>query len=121
MSLCCPGDHLLTWPSTVRSVFSLLTTSTELALTSVPQVSNTIQLDLPVIVAAGNDGKNVAEVSPARVLEAITVGSTNIRDVFSPFSNFGPGVTILAPGESIVARNLKGDGLEFRDGTSSAA
>ena len=99
----------------------LLTTSTELALTSVPQVSNIIKLGFPVIVAAGNGRKNVDDVSPARVPEAITVGSTNINDAFSPFSNYGSGVTILAPGETISGPRVTGDGFEGRSGTSFAA
>ncbi|WP_344264056.1 S8 family serine peptidase, partial [Streptomyces sodiiphilus] len=41
--------------------------------------------------------------SPARVAEAITVGSTDSNDARSSFSNYGTSVQIFAPGRNIRA------------------
>ena len=56
---------------------------------------------LIVVVAAGNDGRLASEYSPARSIHAISVGSTNLNDEMSLFSNFGKALDILAPGEYI--------------------
>jgi cerevisin len=85
-------------------------------------VSNTINQGIPVIVAAGNDSKDASKVSPARVRGAITVGATTIDDTFASFSNFGPTVSILAPGQTILSAYFKDETLLVtQDGTSMAA
>jgi len=60
-----------------------------------------------VVVAAGNDGQNACNYSPARAPSAITVGSTNNQDGRSIFSvgssNFGSCLDIFAPGSSITS------------------
>ena len=85
-------------------------------------MTNLVKLGIPVVVAAGNEAKDVSSFSPARVPAAITVGATDIKDSFATFSNFGAGVDILAPGVDILAASLNSkDGLVFRSGTSQAA
>jgi serine protease len=54
-----------------------------------------------VVVAAGNDNANACNYSPARVANAITVGSTTSTDARSSFSNYGSCVNIFGPGSSI--------------------
>ncbi|HEY1179068.1 MAG TPA: S8 family serine peptidase, partial [Phytomonospora sp.] len=54
-------------------------------------------------VAAGNDNANACNYSPARVANAITVGSTTNTDARSSFSNYGTCVDIFAPGSSITS------------------
>jgi subtilisin family serine protease len=54
-------------------------------------------------VAAGNSNVNAVNSSPARVAEAITVGSTTSLDARSSFSNYGSIVDIFAPGSSITS------------------
>jgi subtilisin family serine protease len=58
-------------------------------------------------VAAGNDNRDVNNAllptSPARVREAITVGSTTSADARSSFSNYGSVVDIHAPGSLITS------------------
>lgn len=66
-------------------------------------VRKMIDKGLTVVSAAGNDNKDACGYSPARVLEGITVGATNIKDTRASFSNFGSCVSIFAPGENIVA------------------
>jgi len=54
-------------------------------------------------VAAGNDGANAQNYSPASEPTAFTVGATDSSDVLATFSNFGAAVDILAPGVSILS------------------
>ncbi|KQV21710.1 MULTISPECIES: S8 family peptidase [unclassified Kitasatospora] len=60
-------------------------------------------------VAAGNDNQNASTHSPARVSEAITVGSTTSTDARSSFSNYGSLVDLFAPGSSIKSAWNSGD------------
>ncbi|MBW4717020.1 S8 family peptidase [Saccharothrix obliqua] len=72
-------------------------------------------------VAAGNDNANAANYSPARVTEAITVGSTANNDSRSSFSNFGAVVDVFAPGTSITsAWNTSDTATNTISGTSMA-
>ncbi|KAI1846082.1 hypothetical protein JX265_001004 [Neoarthrinium moseri] len=54
-------------------------------------------------VAAGNDGANAANYSPASEASACTVGATTSADALASYSNFGAVVDILAPGSSILS------------------
>ena len=63
--------------------------------------NNLINSGVSVVVAAGNENQNACNVSPARVSNAITVGSTTSSDRRSSFSNWGSCVNIFAPGSSI--------------------
>jgi subtilisin family serine protease len=56
-----------------------------------------------VIAAAGNDGKEVKNYSPAALDEVITVAATDPRDRRAGFSNFGGAVDIAAPGVDILS------------------
>jgi len=74
-----------------------------------------------VAVAAGNDfGYDACNISPARVGEALTVGSTNSNDSRSRFSNLGYCVDLFAPGEGITSAWLAG-GSKSISGTSMAS
>jgi aqualysin 1 len=66
-------------------------------------VRNSIAAGVTYAVAAGNSNANAANFSPARVGEAMTVGSSTINDSRSSFSNFGSIVDIFAPGSSITS------------------
>ncbi len=55
------------------------------------------------VVAAGNENTNACNSSPARITEAITVGSTDSQDRRSSFSNHGNCVDIFAPGSDILS------------------
>lgn len=91
------------------------------------------------VVAAGNSGENSLSSIPANVIESnvIVVGATDINDNRALFSggssNFGPTVSISAPGEKIYSPTIRGkggfpdEGQDLRNyrtdfgGTSSAA
>ena len=66
-------------------------------------VRNSITAGVTYAIAAGNANANAANSSPARVAEAITVGSSTRTDARSSFSNFGSVVDIFAPGSSITS------------------
>ena len=72
-------------------------------------VRNSIASGVTYAIAAGNDGANASNYSPARVTEAITVGSTTSTDARSSFSNYGTVLDIFAPGSSITSSWNTGD------------
>jgi serine protease len=65
--------------------------------------NNLINAGVTVVVAAGNNSGNACSYSPARVPNAITVGSTQSNDARSSFSNFGTCLDMFAPGSSITS------------------
>ncbi len=75
--------------------------------------------DVLMTGAAGNETENVA-IYPARFDHVIGVGATGYNDVKTDFSNYGPGVDIMAPGSYILSTVPNG-GYESWDGTSMAA
>lgn len=54
-------------------------------------------------VAAGNDGANAANYSPASEPTVCTVGATTSADAIAYYSNYGTVVDIFAPGTSITS------------------
>ncbi|GLX18955.1 S8 family peptidase [Streptomyces lavendulae] len=74
---------------------------------------------LPV-VAAGNSAKDACTVSPASANRVVTVGATNRYDEETSFSNYGPCLSLYAPGQDIVSAKLGGGSVAL-NGTSMAA
>jgi subtilisin family serine protease len=66
-------------------------------------VNGLISKGTTVVVAAGNNGANACNYSPARVPAAITVAASTSTDAFASYSNRGSCVDIVAPGSSIVS------------------
>jgi subtilisin family serine protease len=84
-------------------------------------VRNSIASGITYAVAAGNDSSNASNYSPARVAEAITVGSTTSSDARSSFSNYGSVLDIFAPGSSITSSwNTSDSATNTISGTSMA-
>ncbi|WP_282694136.1 S8 family peptidase [Streptomyces sp. CC208A] len=84
-------------------------------------VRNSIASGVTYAVAAGNDNSNASNYSPARVGEAITVGSTTSTDARSSFSNYGSVLDLFAPGSSIKsAWNSSDTATNTISGTSMA-
>ncbi|EOA88876.1 hypothetical protein ACJQWK_05774 [Exserohilum turcicum] len=78
-----------------------------------------------VSVAAGNDGQDACGSTPAHLggsnSNVVTVGSVNINNKVSSFSNIGKCVDIYAPGEQILSAWATGDNvINFLSGTSMA-
>eukprot|EP00835_Amoeboradix_gromovi_P001463 NODE_67_length_23829_cov_0.557059.p2 type:complete len:502 gc:universal NODE_67_length_23829_cov_0.557059:13792-15297(+) len=86
-----------------------------------------ISMDIPIVVAAGNDNTNACKGSPSSVKEVITVGSTDSNDSRSGFSNYGDCVSIFAPGREIFGYtidpkvSMSSPGYISKDGTSQSA
>jgi len=84
-------------------------------------VRNAIRSGVTFAIAAGNSNANACNSSPARVAEALTVGSTTSTDARSSFSNFGTCVDLFAPGSSITsAWNTSDTATNTISGTSMA-
>jgi subtilisin family serine protease len=66
-------------------------------------VNNLHNAGVTIAVAAGNSNANACNSSPARAVNAITVGSTTSTDARSSFSNIGTCLDLFAPGSSILS------------------
>jgi subtilisin family serine protease len=74
-------------------------------------VNNLISAGVVAVVAAGNSGTDACLASPARVPNAITVGSTGTNDARSVWtstqsSSWGSCLDIFAPGTSILSAGI---------------
>jgi len=84
-------------------------------------VNNSISDGVTYAIAAGNETQDACNTSPARVANAITVGSTTTSDARSSFSNFGTCLDIFAPGSSITSSwNTSDTATNTISGTSMA-
>ena len=88
------------------------------------------RVGVPVVVASGNDSDDdrAAPVGfPACIEGFVAVGAVTKSERVASFSNSGPTLDLLAPGEDIVSSVVKGSsgglehGFESFDGTSMAA
>ena len=85
-------------------------------------VRNSIASGVTYAVAAGNSNANACTSSPARVSQALTVGSSTSGDARSSFSNFGTCVDLFAPGSSITSAWFTNDtATNTISGTSMAS
>ncbi|ORY82519.1 peptidase S8/S53 domain-containing protein [Protomyces lactucae-debilis] len=88
-------------------------------------VKMAIRNKVHVVVAAGNAGVDAGETSPARMsthTPVISVGASRIDDSFASYSNFGPAVSLHAPGSSILsAAPQSSTASTVRSGTSPAS
>lgn len=84
-------------------------------------VTAAVDNGIHVVAAAANDARPV-DKSPGRAEAVITVGSSNITDSMSWFSDFGPRVDIFAPGENVLSALFSSNtGLVLKSGTSMAS
>src|SRR5690606_626468 len=72
-------------------------------------VAEAIDAGVTFAVAAGNEGSDACDISPASEPSTITVGATDSDDVATPWSNWGDCVDILAPGHEITSAWIEGD------------
>jgi subtilisin family serine protease len=88
-------------------------------------INNSIAAGITYTLAAGNFGMDACAYSPARIANAITVGSSVVNgsnDWQMSYSNYGRCVDLFAPGNGIVSLS-HADDSSFRsmNGTSMAA
>ncbi len=85
-------------------------------------VRNSVASGVTYAIAAGNSNANACNSSPARVSQALTVGSSTNTDARSSFSNFGTCVDLFAPGSNITSAWLTNDtATNTISGTSMAS
>ncbi len=82
-------------------------------------VADAVRRGVVVVAAAGNNGSDVS-FHPAAVPEAIAVGSTDAKDLSSTFSNHGPFVDVVAPGD-LIHSTAPNANWTLLSGTSMAA
>ncbi|KAG0240561.1 hypothetical protein BGW41_006822 [Actinomortierella wolfii] len=81
-----------------------------------------MRLGVHFSIAAGNDGKDACEFSPASVPGALVVGATDKDDTIASYSNRGPCVSIYAPGSNIMsAWKGSSSATHVQSGTSMSA
>lgn len=87
-----------------------------------PFIDALAQLNIPVVIAAGNDGNGEYLAAPACISSAVSVGAADGGTV-APYSNVSAQLSILAPGTAVVAtENAPGQyGTATQMGTSLAA
>ena len=85
-----------------------------------PAINNLYSVNIATIVASGNEDCRESIGSPACVPNAISVGSTDLNDVVSDFSNVASFLDFFAPGDWIYS-SIPGGGYEYKPGTSMAA
>ena len=56
-----------------------------------------------VVVAAGNEGVDVADFGPAGLEHVVVVGASNLDDGSAVFSNWGAAVDLVAPGTDVLS------------------
>jgi serine protease len=64
-----------------------------------------------VVVAAGNDGVDASRMTPANLQGVIVVGALGPQKERAPYSNFGPTVSVVAPGGNFTLRGAAADGV----------
>lgn len=74
--------------------------------------------DVVIVCAAGNDGMRSIDY-PAAYSETIAVGAVDVRLQRASYSNYGPGLDFVAPGDSICSTYLNNTYV-YLDGTSMA-
>jgi serine protease len=71
-------------------------------------INRAVEAGITVVASAGNDDRSVLEY-PAAFSNVIAVGALDARKLKAPYSNFGPGLDLMAPVGDI-RRDDTGDG-----------
>lgn len=74
-------------------------------------INDAVAQGVAVVVAAGNDGKDASDYSPAGCKNVITVAAADPRGQLTSWSNYGSSVEILAPGGLHKGCTIPQDGI----------
>jgi hypothetical protein len=84
-------------------------------------VAGAVAKGVLMAVAAGNNGANACNYSPASEPSAITVGATTSSDIRASYSNFGTCLDIFGPGSNVTsAWHTSATATNTMNGTSMA-
>ncbi|KAK3688973.1 oryzin precursor [Podospora appendiculata] len=84
-------------------------------------VENAFKSGVVSVVAAGNDGADAKDTSPASAPDAITVGAIDVANTKPDWSNFGALVDVFAPGVNVLSTWIDSNtSTAYLDGTSMA-
>lgn len=84
-------------------------------------VARLLQMGGTVVVAAGNEGEDACNESPARASGTLCVGASTTADTVAAFSNTGACVSLFAPGTAVPCASPSNDrALQVLSGTSMA-
>jgi cerevisin len=73
-------------------------------------------------VSARNNNRDACVDSPSRIPEAITCAASSIDDTLPSFTNYGPCVDIIAPGNNVLSCGIGSpDATSTKSGTSMSA
>lgn len=115
-------DHAAGTPAVAVMAFGTSSSSSGASPLLDEAVRRLVADGVVAVVAAGNNGDDACQYSPARVAEAITVGATNPIDRVTTYSARGSCVDVFAPGDRIVSADVNSDtGFATKSGTSMAA
>jgi subtilisin family serine protease len=83
-------------------------------------VAAAVQAGLFFAVAAGNDGLDYANTSPASEPSAFAVGASDNTDALAYFSNYGSNLGVIGPGVDVLSTWNSAGGTNTISGTSMA-
>ncbi|CAG8451529.1 6554_t:CDS:2 [Ambispora gerdemannii] len=108
--------------STTKKTIINLSLGAEYSQATNEAIKNAMALGIHFTIAAGNEGKDACQFSPASVQGALTVGATNSDDTIATYSNTGNCVDIYAPGTNINSIwNTSKSATHVLSGTSMAS
>ncbi|UCD15028.1 MAG: S8 family serine peptidase, partial [Candidatus Omnitrophota bacterium] len=79
--------------------------------TLIDVLNYTFNLGCVNIAAAGNDGINVRDFTPAGIDTVLAVAATNVNDFKAGFSNYGAEINVAAPGVDILSLRAEGTSM----------
>ncbi|CAG8466729.1 9418_t:CDS:10 [Ambispora leptoticha] len=108
--------------STTKKTIINLSLGAEYNAATNEAIQNAMDLGIHFTIAAGNEGKDACQFSPASAQGALTVGATNNDDTIAKYSNTGSCVDIYAPGTNIISIwNTSKSATHMLSGTSMAS
>lgn len=96
-----------------KGVFVNISISGGMSLATNQAVERLVKNDVFVGVAAGNDGKELADRSPATARYVCVVAGTNKNDTWYKASNYGRRVDILAPASEVESTTINGETVSY--------